>query len=84
MSMKYLLAILFGVLVTLLGLFAGLQIAPIFGNILAFPFVLAAQLAGQGFGNLPAGVLAFLFVLTSLFWAAAFVLVGRATKRMAR
>jgi hypothetical protein len=38
-------ALVFGVLITGLGLFVGLQISPVVGKVLAFPFVLSPSLS---------------------------------------
>ena len=83
MRFKFILAILFGIFVTWFGLFGGLQISPVIGNILAFPFVLSAYLTGNGFGNQSIGVAVVLFAVTSLFWATAFLFAWRLTKQTA-
>jgi hypothetical protein len=68
-------ALVFGVLITGLGLFVGLQISPVVGKVLAFPFVLSACFSGTGFGNFSPVVVIALFVATTLFWSGAFLLL---------
>jgi len=71
----YIFAALFGLFVTFFGLFAGLQLSPILGNILAFPFVISALITGTGVGTFSRSVLVGLFLFTSLFWSAIFILI---------
>lgn len=71
----YIFAALFGLFLTYFGVFAGLQISPILGHILAFPFVIFAFITGTGFGTFHGSVLFGLFLFTSLFWASIFILI---------
>ena len=69
--LKYVIAFIFGVILTGFGLFVGLQIHPILGNIILFPLVITAYLLDTGFGLLPDIMRLGLFVLTICFWALA-------------
>lgn len=60
---------IFGLLAPFLGLFAGLQVAPVLGNILMFPFVIISKITGQPFGE-------FSTILKLLSWALSIVLWG--------
>ncbi len=71
----YIFAALFGLCVTFFGLFAGLQLSPILGKILVFPFVISALITGTGVFNYSKSVLLGIYLFTSLFWAAIFILI---------
>ena len=71
----YIFAAVFGLFVTSFGLFAGLQLSPILGNIFAFPFVISALITGTGVFTYSRSVVLGLFLFTSLFWASIFILI---------
>ncbi len=51
------------------GLFAGLQISPLIGSVVLFPFVVAAFFLDTGFGYFPGLLKLALYLLTIGFWA---------------
>lgn len=65
---KIIISGLLGFLLTLLGFSVGLQISPLLGSILLFPFVIVGYFSQVGFGNFPIGLKLLLFVLTIAFW----------------
>ena len=54
MKSPYFLGLLLGICVPLFGVFAGLQVSVLLGNILAHPLLLISMIAGQPFGALGA------------------------------
>ena len=78
LSDKVLLAgILFGATAPLIGLFAGLQIAPLAGNILLFPFVITSLLTGEAPGDFSTGATILLWMVSIIVWGALFKLGGK-------
>jgi hypothetical protein len=71
---------LFGLIAPIIGLFAGLQIAPIVGNILMFPFIIISHILDKPFGEFPTPLLVLSIVLSILAWGAIFSLIARLRK----
>lgn len=74
----------FGVVTPLVGVFLGLQVAPLLGTIFAFPLIAAGWLMGEPFGHLSAALrfaalLASGAVWAAIFWSVARVLRARPT-----
>ena len=65
---------LFGVFATIFGLFAGLQISPILGNILMFPVIAISAITDTPFGNFEPSTMRFAFIITLISWGLIFVL----------
>ena len=68
-----LIGLVFGALAPFAGLFFGLQVSPLLGNILAFPLIVVSWLAGEPIGSLPVFLLAVGFLLSSVIWCLLFV-----------
>lgn len=64
---------LFGIASPLLGLFAGLQVAPFLGTVLMFPFVIIAKLTGLAIENFPIGLMISSIASSFVQWGLVFV-----------
>lgn len=82
--MKFVSALIFGIFTTWFGFFAGLQVSPMIGNVLVFPFSLSAAFSGAGFGHFSPLTLLCLFSLTSLVWSLVFLLLWNLGGALAR
>lgn len=71
----------FGIVAPFLGVFLGLQVLPLLGSILAFPFVILTMVTGIPFGNFgtPLKLLAFLISVAS--WSTVFGVAAKVLKR---
>lgn len=70
----------FGVVVPFIGVFLGLQVAPLLGTIFAFPFIAAGWVMGEPFGHLSAALRFAALLISGLVWAAVFWTVARALR----
>lgn len=60
---------LFGLAAPFIGLFAGLQISPLLGNILMFPFIAVSALTGIPIGEMSGALFGALVLLSGVAWA---------------
>jgi hypothetical protein len=68
---------IFGLFAPIAGLFTGLQLSSIFGNILLFPVILLSKLINQPFGDFSIGLKLSSIILSILFWGISFVIFGK-------
>jgi len=78
------LGFLFGALSPVVGLFLGLQISTVLGNIFAFPFIALSTLVGEPIGNLSPLIMAAGILLSGLAWSFVFARVARWRRRSSR
>jgi len=67
----------FGLTLTLIGLFIGLQVSSSFGSILLFPLSLASSMLDQPFGQLPNALRFALLGVNSACWALIYWVIYR-------
>lgn len=72
----------FGFLAPVIGMFAGLQLAPFLGNILLFPFIILSSLVDIPFGEFSLPLLIFSFVLSIVLWGLIFVLITQLKRKV--
>lgn len=78
---KIIIASLLAFLLTLSGLFVGLQISSVLGSILLFPFVVVGYFLQTGFGNFSILLQLGLLVLTVAFWTWILLLIYKIKPR---
>ncbi len=66
----YLLGIVLGLVVPYIGIFAGLQVSTLLGNILAFPLIAVSYITGEPFGMWGAPLWIFAILLSIIIWTA--------------
>lgn len=71
----------FGLLAPFVGIFFGLQISTVVGNILAFPVVGLAYVTGHPFGMWGPGLMAGALGLSLVLWAVIFGLIAMLFRR---
>ena len=70
MSRKHLIyKCLFGLAAPFIGLFAGLQVSPLLGNVLMFPFIAVSALTDIPIGEMPGWLFGALVLLSGVAWA---------------
>jgi len=73
----YILGIIIGIITPISGLFVGLQVSPVLGNILTAPLILLSLITGDALGNL-SGVMRIVGILISIvLWTAIFALIDK-------
>ena len=65
---------IFGLIIPIIGLFIGLQVHPVLGDILMFPFILLSKFTQEPFGNWSIILKGVGFLISMLFWGIIFVL----------
>ncbi len=73
----YIFGILFGLVTPVVGIFAGLQISVMLGNILAFPFLVVSVFSGKPLGFWGLGLWLFSFVFSVVIWVYIFSLLEK-------
>ena len=71
----------FGLIAPFVGLFLGLQVSVIIGNILAFPVIGLAYLTGQPFGMWHPLMMVLAIVLSVVTWALIFSFIAKLVKK---
>lgn len=71
----------FGLVAPFVGIFIGLQISTVLGNVLAFPVVGLAYLTGEPFGIWGSGMMIFAVALSIALWAIIFGAISMAFAR---
>lgn len=72
---------LFGLVAPFIGMFLGLQVSAIAGNILTFPLVGLSYVTGQPLGAWGAGLKVVALLSSVLVWAVIFGIAGKLIKR---
>lgn len=81
LSLAAIFSFLFGVLTPFVGVFLGLQVAPLLGTIFAFPLLAAGWLVGEPIGQLSPLIRAGALLASGLVWSFIFVLTAKVLKR---
>lgn len=71
----------FGLIAPFVGIFLGLQVSTILGDILAFPVIGLVYVTGTPFGMWEAPLMIVAFALSIVLWALIFGLIARLLKR---
>lgn len=66
---------IFGLIAPIFGLFFGLQVSTMLGNIFTFPWILIASITGEAFGYWSGGMKLFAFLFSGAMWSGIFVLI---------
>jgi len=77
----YIGGVILGLLVPVIGVFVGLQVSTLLGNILAFPIILIVSITGTPFGYWGAGMWVLAAVLSIGLWTAIVAFVSSSVKR---
>ena len=72
---------IFGLIAPFVGLFLGLQVAPVLGNILMFPFILIGSIVDKPFGYFSGFERVLGWLLSIILWGLIFVVMGKIIKR---
>ena len=67
----------FGLIAPFIGIFLGLQVSTLAGNILAFPIIGLSYLTGEPFGFWSTGTMVGAFAFSVVVWALIFALLAR-------
>lgn len=68
---------LWGLIAPFIGIFFGLQVSVMIGNILAFPIIGLSYITGTPFGMWSMGMMLFALFTSIVVWAALFWVLGR-------
>lgn len=71
----------FGLVAPFVGIFMGLQVSVILGNILAFPIIGLVYVTGTPFGMWSSALMIAAIVLSTVLWALIFALIARVIRR---
>ena len=77
----YILGILVGITAPIFGLFIGLQVSSILGNILTSPLILLSLITGEPFGTMPKGLWLVGVLISVGLWIAIFALIDKLVRR---
>ena len=78
----YLLGIVLGLIMPVVGVFFGLQVSVMLGNIFAFPIVVIAALTDKPFGMWNAGLWVVAMLFSVLAWTFIVAIVDRILRRI--
>ena len=75
---------IFGLIAPIFGLFFGLQVSVVIGNILTFPLIILSQITGTPFGMMSTPLRIIGWLLSAIVWAAIFYAVARILQQVRR
>jgi hypothetical protein len=73
---------LFGLIAPFIGIFLGLQVSTLLGNIFAFPLIGIAYMTGQPFGMWHPALMIGAAILSIVVWALIFGIIARLFRRV--
>ena len=68
---------IFELIAPFVGIFLGLQVSPLLGNIFAFPFIIISYISGQSLGNWSYILFLIATILSIIIWSLIFYLLKR-------
>lgn len=81
MSKAFIYGAIFGLIAPMIGLFAGLQLSTVLGNLLMFPFYIIGLFTEEPFGNWSMAMRITGVLISMITWGAVFYLISKLVKR---